>query len=326
MDKRFVATERDRLDKILVSIIGESRNQISKFIKIGAVKLNDKTIFKTSTIVEKGDIIEYSFIPQQINSTKIKEVDFDVPILYEDDDILIINKPAGLVVHDAPSLNETTLVDWLISRGISLSTLAGEERHGIVHRIDRGTSGTLAIAKNNKAHRVLSDELKRKEMGRFYIAIIDKPLKNSITIDKPIGRNPHNRLKMAIIENGRVAKTDFIKIAEDINGQTELIGAKLYTGRTHQIRVHLSSINRHILGDKLYGSKKEFEDKTRVFLHAYIMRLTHPISGKSLIVKAPIPSDMNSFLRKKYRKEDIDEKVIQKRLFDTFNINSYSTK
>ena len=318
MNNKFISPTRDRLDKVLVSILGESRSQVSKLIKIGAVKVNGKNISKSSNIVEEGDVVEY-LLPK-VKQSESKKIDFDVEILYEDDDILIINKPAGLVVHPAPSLNEATLVDWLINKGISLSTLAGEERHGIVHRIDRGTSGVLAIAKNNNAHRVLAEELKSKEMGRFYLAIIDKPLKNDITIDKPIARNPHNRLKMAIIENGREAKTDFIKISQAINSESELIGAKLYTGRTHQIRVHLSSIGRHILGDKVYGSKKALDD-TRVFLHAYIMRLTHPVNGKQLIINAPIPNDMREYLNKNYRKEEINEANIQKRLFDTFDIN-----
>ncbi len=317
---KVVSTESGRADKVLALMLDESRSQVSKLIKSGFVSVNGTKITKGSVIVESGDSIEYE-IPK-VTKSEAKEIDFDIEILYEDDDILVINKPAGLVVHPAPSLDEPTLVDWLIERGINLSTLAGEERHGIVHRIDRGTSGALAVAKNNKSHRELAKQLKSKEMGRYYTAIIDHPLKSNISIDKPIGRNPNNRLKMAIVPNGREAKTDFIKIIDSKDGRYELIGAKLYTGRTHQIRVHLSSIGRHILGDELYGCKIGPDISPRVFLHAFIMKLKHPTNGRLLRINAPLPQDMKNFVNNQFKRGTIDDKDIEQTILDTFDYDS----
>lgn len=315
--KRLISNKSGRVDKILASMLGESRSQVSKLIKSGFVYVNDKQISKGSIIIEYGDVIDYEL--PEVKKSDSKDIDFDIDILYEDDDLLIIDKPAGLVVHPAPSLNEPTLVDWLVKKGVSLSTLAGEERHGIVHRIDRGTSGALAIAKNNISHRILSEQLKSKKMGRYYIAIIDHPLKSDITIDKPIGRNPNNRLKMAIVDNGREAKTDFIKISNSLDERFELIAARLHTGRTHQIRVHLSSIGRHILGDELYGCRKGPNISPRVFLHAYIMKLIHPVSKKKLCIKAPIANDMKNFIEDKFERGKLNENRIEKTILEHFD-------
>ena len=222
------------------------------------------------------------------------KIDFDVEVLYEDEYLLIVNKPSNLVVHPAPSVKEATLVDWLIQRGISLSTISGEERHGIVHRIDKETTGALVIAKDNKTHQKLSEQLQDKSMGRYYLAVIDLPLKDDIVVDKPIARNPKNRLKMDIITSGKSAKSAFIKLVTSSQNM-ELISAKLYTGRTHQIRVHLNSLNRHILGDELYGYKPKKVKIPRVFLHAYILYLIHPVTGNKLEVVAPLFDDMVEF-------------------------------
>ncbi len=318
--KRLISIESGRADRVLAVMLNESRSQVSKLIKSGFVYINGKKILKSSIVVEKGDVIDYDL--PQTEKGESKDIDFDIEVLFEDDELLVINKPAGLVVHPAPSLDEPTLVDWLIKRGISLSTLAGEERHGIVHRIDRGTSGALAIAKNNRAHRVLAEQLKKKEMGRYYIAVIDHPLKSDITVDKPIGRNPNNRLKMAVVAGGREAKTDFIKIADSMDGRYELIAARLHTGRTHQIRVHLSSIGRHILGDEMYGCRIGHNISPRVFLHAFIMKLKHPADNRLLRITAPVPKDMTDFIENKFERGKIDEISIEKTVFDAFDYDS----
>lgn len=273
-----------RLDKYLTDKLNFSRNQIANLIKSGNVMVNNQIITKPSFKVSKNDKIEYNI--QTFNDDKEYKVDFDVDIIYEDDDILVINKPSGLVVHSAPSVKEATLVDWLKSKNITLSTISGEERHGIVHRIDKETTGALVIAKNNESHQILSKQLQNKTMGRYYLAIIDLPLKENLEIDKPIGRNPKNRLKQAIIPNGRDAKTQFLKICGE---KEELIAAKLFTGRTHQIRVHLSSINRHIIGDELYGAKNSDD---RIMLHAYILYLIHPKTNQKMMFEAPLFDDM----------------------------------
>jgi 23S rRNA pseudouridine1911/1915/1917 synthase len=212
------------------------------------------------------------------------------------------------VVHPAPSVKEPTLVDWLIYRGVSLSTISGEERHGIVHRIDKETTGALVIAKTNEAHQKLSLQLQDKSMGRYYLAIVDYPLKDDAIIDKPIGRNPNNRLKMDVVADGREAQTAFVKLAQG-SGSVELIAAKLFTGRTHQIRVHLQTLGRHILGDILYGFKSKRDIIARVYLHAYLLYMVHPVSGRKIEFVAPLFDDMREYLSHNFDQGDIDEKI-----------------
>ncbi len=304
--QKVTAQDSGRLDKILAASLGHSRNQIEKLIREKRVLVDGELATKPSIKVEPGCEISYSFI----DAPKREEIpiDFDVDVLYEDDDIMIVNKPAGLVVHPAPSVNEPTLVDWLVKQGVSLSTISGEERHGIVHRIDKDTTGALAIAKNNQAHRKLSEQLQDKSMGRYYLAIIDQPLKENRVVEAPIARNPKNRLKMSVIEGGRASKTQFVQLATSTDG-TALVTAKLFTGRTHQIRVHLASMGRHILGDSLYGFKSKEGKISRIYLHAYMLYLIHPVSGEELEIVAPLFEDMVDYLNLKYNKEIIDEAI-----------------
>jgi len=299
-------SEGGRLDKLLAVQLGQSRNQIEKLIREGLVVVENTIVTKPGFKLTEGDRIKYRF--RQASAKESVAVDFDIEILYEDDDLLVVNKPSGLVVHPAPSVKEATLVDWLIQKGISLSTISGEERHGIVHRIDKETTGALVIAKNNATHQALSKQLQDKSMGRYYLALIDLPLKENKQVDAPISRNPHNRLKMAVVGGGREATTDFIRIAEGDN-QTALIAAKLYTGRTHQIRVHLESLGRHILGDALYGFKSKKGKIPRVYLHAYMLYLTHPSTHKKVEIIAPIFEDMRTYMTQHFDKGEIDEKI-----------------
>ncbi len=304
--KNFTVKTKNRLDKTLALELDISRNQIEKLIKDGLVCVNGKTINKTSFKVEEDDEIEYEF--KEATKRKVPPIDFDIEVLYEDEYLLVVNKPSGLVVHPAPSVKEPTLVDWLIHKGISLSTVSGEERHGIVHRIDKETTGALVVAKDNKTHEKLSEQLQDKSMGRYYLALIDCPLKDDIIVNKPIGRNPKNRLRMDVVEHGKSAKTAFVKLLETSHG-TELIAAKLFTGRTHQIRVHLNTLGRHILGDDLYGFKSKRDKIARVNLHAYLLYLTHPVSGDKMKFTAPIFDDMNSYMEKYFDMKEIEKKI-----------------
>jgi 23S rRNA pseudouridine1911/1915/1917 synthase len=308
---KFTTTTSGRIDKILAQELDVSRNQVEKLVKDGLVSVNAKTITKTSFKVVEGDEISYEF--KEAEKREPVEIDFDVEILYEDEYLLVINKPSGLVVHPAPSVKEATLVDWLVKKGISLSTISGEERHGIVHRIDKETTGALVVAKDNKTHEALSEQLQDKSMGRYYLALIDCPLKEDTVIDKPIGRNPKNRLKMDVVAQGKTAKTAFKKLLETGHG-TELIAAKLFTGRTHQIRVHLNTLGRHILGEDLYGFKSKRDKIARVNLHAYLLYLTHPVSGEKMEFIAPIFDDMKSYMAKYFDSEAINEKIDPEKL------------
>ena len=325
MNKNFIVNEVNRLDKFLALNIDASRNQIEQLIKKGFVTVDGKKSTKTGLKLKENQEINVDFPETQINP--IKDEEFvnaslegkDVKIIYEDEDILVINKPCNLTVHDAPSVKDATLVDWLKQKNISLSTISGEERHGIVHRLDKGTSGIMVVAKNNKSHEKLSEQLQDKTMGRYYLALIDLPLKDDIIIDKPIARNPNNRLKMSIQENGRNAKSAFIKLNTSNNEKFELIGAKLFTGRTHQIRVHLNSINRHILGDNLYDFKGELNKINRFYLHAYNLYLIHPTTNKQMNFQADLPDDINNFLEKYFDIKEVYEQICTDNILRRFN-------
>jgi 23S rRNA pseudouridine1911/1915/1917 synthase len=325
MYKNFIVSETNRLDKFLALNIDASRNQIEQLIKKEYVKVDGKIVSKTGLKLKENQSIDVFFPEAELNPIKdekfVKESleDKNVEIIYEDDDILVLNKPYNLTVHDAPSVKDATLVDWLKLNNISLSTISGEERHGIVHRLDKGTSGVMVIAKTNQAHLGLSRQLEDKSMGRYYLAIVDMPLKDNIIIDKSIARSQNNRLKMAIDENGRNAKSAFYKLSLSNKENFELIAAKLYTGRTHQIRVHLSSINRHILGDNLYGFKGELNKINRFYLHAYYLYLTHPISNKQMRFKANLPKDMEEFLNNNFQGENINDKLNENNIISYFN-------
>jgi len=294
--KRFISDKNERVDKFLSQKLNVSRNQIEQLIKNSLVSVNSKTIKKGGVKLQAGDTVDVE-IKEAESSKEDYEVNFDIPVLYEDEDVLVINKPPGIVVHPAPSVKEATLVDWLKTKNYRLSTIAGEERFGIVHRIDKETSGALIIAKNNKAHEFLSAQLKDKTMGRYYIMLLNEPLKEAVCVDKPIARNPKNRLKMAYVKNGREAKTLFVPVYENV------AAAKLFTGRTHQIRVHLSTIGRYILGDTLYGKKEQ--KLPRVMLHAKELYFIHP-SGKKLSIIAPMFDDFKKNLPKGFNYEETD--------------------
>ncbi len=313
---KFIA-KNGRLDKILQNYLKISRNQIENFIKKGFVTVNGKIIKKCGYKLSGSEKIEYQI--QNFEDDKKYKVDFDVKIMFEDDDILVVNKPPFLTVHPAPSVKEATLVDWLKSKNISLSTISGEERHGIVHRIDKQTSGALVIAKNNASHVALSKQLEDKSMGRYYLSIIDLPLKEDIIIEKPIARNRKNRLRMGIDTKGKNAKSAFKKLIISKNEKYELIAAKLFTGRTHQIRVHLNSISRHILGDDLYGFKSKDSKIMRVMLHAYLLYLVHPKTGKQMLFKAPVYDDFMEIIVKNFNMEIFNEKIDSGYIVNSFN-------
>lgn len=540
----LIAQCSERLDVFLSSQLGISRNQISNLIRSAAVRVDGAVQTKPGYKLSAGELVHIDYPAPAPQQKSAERLDFDVEILYEDEDLLVVNKPAGLTVHPAASVKEPTLVDWLKSRGYLLSTLGGELRAGIVHRLDKLTSGALLVAKNNAAHAALSAQLSDKSMGRIYLALIDLPLKEPCVIERPIARNPANRLKMGIVPGGRNAKSAFYeilsgaeltelqnsaqkcdeilgadngtaagksagadkisaadkilavnagasrilavnKISGDATGKISatdkisdattgagkilavstgadkilnasrdadmskilatdvsvrgneilnadpaagtdeistndasargneilntdlttgadgilndwagadnadkisnncmqgadkipiqsadkipssctgnvgnvdstdkiltadmnanetkaarlaenkflnfknpaqnqilppislksfnLVAAKLFTGRTHQIRVHLSSINRHILGDHLYGFKSENAKISRILLHAYLLYFIHPRSGKEVKICAGLPSEFLNFTTNQKVKDEIYEKIL----------------
>ncbi|RDU64737.1 RluA family pseudouridine synthase [Helicobacter sp. MIT 14-3879] len=296
--------EKIRLDIFLSQKLQISRSQILNLVKKNLIKINGSFIKKSGVIIKAGDIIEIQKIESDDNF--IKKSNIFIEKIYEDSEILVINKPPFLATHGANSLKEESLVDWLKANSIQLSNISGEKKEGIVHRLDKQTSGALVVAKNNISHNFLSKQLMEKIMGRFYIAIIDLPLKNDIEIECYLARNPTNRLKISKtnkIDSARYSKSNFYKLALSKDMKKELILAKLSTGRTHQIRAHLESINRHIIGDKLYGYSGE---SYRIMLHSYLLYLEHPKNGK-MSFKANIFEDMRNYFINYFDMEQINE-------------------
>jgi len=297
----------ERLDKFLSDVLETTRNQVLSLIKDGHITVDSKVVTKPGQKLKAKQKIHIDFPPATV--TAPLDIDFDVPILFEDDDLLVINKPKGLTVHPAPSVKEATLVDWLKHKGIRLSTISGEERHGIVHRLDKGTTGVMVIAKNNETHEALSQQLQDRTMGRYYLAIINIPLKDNTIVDKPIGRSSTNRLKMAVVEGAKASKTEFTKLYPSKDEKNELIACKLYSGRTHQIRVHLESLGRGILGDHLYGFKSKEDKINEIFLHAYILYFVHPTTRQKMEFVAPIHESMKNYLEENFDMEFINEAI-----------------
>ena len=316
--KEYICENPERLDTFLSTKIGQTRSQVVQLIKQKCVYVDKKLVNRPGVKLKQDQIIKVEFPEPKIEDAK--EVNFDVEIIYEDDDILVLNKPSGITVHPAPSVKEATLVDWLKHKGIRLSTISGEERHGIVHRLDKGTSGAIVVAKNNEAHQYLSEQLQDKSMGRYYIAVVTPPLKDDLTVvESNIGRSSHNRLKMASgLEHGKYAKTMFKQLAVSIDEKYQLIACKLFTGRTHQIRVHLEKLSRHILGDHIYAPSPKADKTERILLHAFIIYFNHPRTGKKMLFNAKLDKYMDETIQKKFNLENLNETMDTESIIHSF--------
>ena len=302
----FCVDEAKRLDTFLAEQLSQTRSQTAQLVKKAAVRVDGKEVLKPGLKLKSSQVVEVT-LPEPKVSEPLR-VDFDVEIIYEDEYILVLNKPSGVTVHAAPSVKEATLVDWLKERGMRLSTISGEERHGIVHRLDKGTSGVMVVAKTNEAHAGLAAQLEKKSMGRYYLAVVTPPLKEEITIvECPIARNPSNRIKMVCVEGGKEAKTAFVNLAYSNDEKEQLIACKLFSGRTHQIRVHLEHIGRHIVGDTVYAANIGKASSERILLHAYVLYLRHPVTDEEMRFVAQPDATFKSYLTKKFQTEKIDE-------------------
>jgi 23S rRNA pseudouridine1911/1915/1917 synthase len=307
--KQFVVTRdlhNKRIDIVVSELMPEySRSQISSWIKTNSILVNGKP-YKPKDKAQEGDVVsinvQFELIDMDFNSCKPENIPLD--IIYEDDDVLVINKQAGLVVHPGAGNREHTLVNALLHHAPSQQHLA---RAGIIHRLDKDTTGLLIIAKNLKAHNSLTQQMQAREINRHYITLVYGHIISGGTIETGFGRHPKNRLKMTVCDHGREAITHY-----SINKQYfdfTLLDIKLMTGRTHQIRVHLSYIKHPVVGDPLYGGRirfpiqanqdliDELQQFKRQALHAASIQFIHPTSNKELTFSAALPDDFMILLK-----------------------------
>jgi 23S rRNA pseudouridine1911/1915/1917 synthase len=291
----------DRLDLFLVRQMPDwSRSQISRLIREGLVTVGSSLAKKSGDVIESGELIRVTAQHQESNAAA---EDLPLDIVYEDSDILVVNKAAGMVMHIGAGVTSGTLVNALISHIGLLSSIGGEQRPGIVHRLDKMTSGLVIVARNDTAHRRLSDQFKSREVHKTYVALVHgRMATDSGEITRPVGRDPRRRTRM---KAGGIAAREALtkyRVLRRFNHFT-LVEAMPQTGRTHQIRVHLASLGHPVVGDNTYGAPAKLrfganEEPTlpRTFLHAAKLAFAHPITGAPLEFEAPLPAELAAFL------------------------------
>lgn len=279
------AETKARLDVIAAEMGESSRSQAAKWIEQGLCRVNEIVRSKPGYGVAPGDNVELT-VPDPVELTVEKE-DIPLEILYEDEDVAVVNKPCGMVVHPAPGNETGTLVNALLYAMDDLSGIGGVKRPGIVHRLDKDTSGLLMIAKNDQAHESLSEQLRERTMDKRYLAVVEGEMKEpSGRIEQPVARSKKDRKKMAIDPEGRYALTEWT-LKENLRGAA-LLEVHILTGRTHQIRVHMQSIHHPVAGDPIYGAKNGVK-APRLMLHAWRLSFTHPRTGERLSFCAEPP-------------------------------------
>ncbi len=291
----MTATRAVRSDVFVSEDADLTRSYAKKLFDAGLVRINGSPA-KASAKLKPGDVVEIEL--PEVREAEAVPQDIPLDVVYEDADVLIVNKPRGMVVHPAAGNEDGTLVNAVMYRcGDSLSAIGGVLRPGIVHRIDKDTTGLLAVAKNNAAHLSLSEQLKDRSLSRTYYALVHGNIKEEVgTVDAPIGRSSADRKKMAVTADGRDAVTDF-EVVERF-GKYTLVRCKLRTGRTHQIRVHMRHIGHPIVGDKTYGVKNEDFNLEGQLLHAGEIGFIHPSTGERMSFSAPLPQDFARVLER----------------------------
>ncbi len=290
---------RMRADKALALAFPEhSRTALQRAFDAGMVKFGGAAITRDRA-VDGGDVLEFEF--PDVAPAELKAVDIPLDVLYEDKHMLAVNKAAGMVVHPGAATGDDTLVHALLAHCAGgLSGIGGVERPGIVHRLDKETTGVIVVAKNDQAHRALADQFATHALKKEYVALVaGVPQLLSGDINRAISRHPIHRHRMTIGEGGKPARTSWERV-EAFGDIAALIRCQIFTGRTHQIRVHLKSLGHVILGDALYGWKPDPRlavQPGRVMLHAEHLVITHPVSGKILDLRAPLPKDFSAMIK-----------------------------
>ena len=296
MKNKFIVEQKDiRLDAFLTDATNFSRSFIKTMNDEGLITVNGKLV-KAGFKLRVGDIIEME--DKQVETIDVTAEDIPLDIVYEDDDLLVINKQVGLVVHPCNTTKSHTLVNALMFHIKNLSTINGVMRPGIVHRLDKDTGGLMLVAKNDNAHKVLSSQLKDKTLNREYKALIKGRIKEDFIVEGYLGRNPKNREQMALVgeQNGKYSKTIFT--VDKVYDHYTLLNCKLTTGRTHQIRAHLKSINHPIVGDVLYGGVEKTLKTNGQLLFAYKIEFIHPTSNKKMEFQVDLPEYFNNLISK----------------------------
>ena len=283
-----------RLDVYLAKEqVAPSRSFIQRLIEDGAVRVNGKVEIKPSYRVRASDVIEVSLPPPEDVSACVPPEDIAIAVLYEDDDLLVVDKPRGMTVHPGAGRTTGTLVNALLGRQMNLSGIGGPLRPGIVHRLDRNTTGVMIVAKTDQAHLRLAADLAAHRVGRHYLALVrGNIVENEGVVDASIGRHAVDRKRQAVVAGGRRAVTRFRTLERF--GDYTLIEATLETGRTHQIRVHMQYIGRPVAGDPVYGGVRDELGLAAQALHSAKVEFTHPATGQHMVFVAEMPDDMRA--------------------------------
>jgi 23S rRNA pseudouridine1911/1915/1917 synthase len=294
---KFIVPKEDarvRLDRFLARALSEySRVRIQQLIRTGFIRLNGAST-RPRQLVRSGDEIEVTEPPPEKVDTRPEPIPLD--ILFEDDNLIVINKPAGLVVHPGAGHREHTLVNALLNHCPTLSGIGGKERPGIVHRLDKDTSGCLVVAKNDLAHRELSRQFAQRLIEKIYLTLVAGKLrKQTGVIEQKIGRHPVHRQRMSVASpRGRAARTEYRVVRT--GDKVSLVECRLHSGRTHQVRVHLHHLGHPVLGDKVYGARSS-KDFPRQMLHAWKLAFRYPGSGELKSFEAPLPDDFATAMK-----------------------------
>ena len=282
-----VEVSESRLDQYLAGLdTGMTRSQLSRLIVEGQALVNGRPA-KPSSKVRAGDSVSLSVPPPR--PTGVVAQDIPVTVVYQDESVVVIDKPAGLAVHPGPGHPDMTLVNALLAMCPDIQGIGGEIRPGIVHRLDKDTSGLMMVAKTHQAHNDLSAQIKARQVTKGYLALVEGSLKSiEGKVDAPVGRHPRRRTRMAVVVGGKEARTNY-KVRQELRGHS-LVELYLETGRTHQIRVHMAHLGHPLVGDTTYGHASHLVD--RHFLHAFHLGFKHPITGEPLDFKIDLPPDL----------------------------------